>query len=66
MKSTELRTLIKESIQEYIKEIDAAGNRAALEAKMEKTKEAIENRTNNDYWLNQFEQDLWIHKKINL
>jgi hypothetical protein len=28
--------------------------------------EAIENRTNNDYWLNQFEQDLWIHKRINL
>ena len=44
MKATELRTLIKESIQEYIKEIDAAGNRAALEAKMEKTKEAIESR----------------------
>ena len=44
MKATEFRTLIKESIQEYIKEIDAAGNRAALEAKMEKTKEAIESR----------------------
>ena len=29
-------------------------------------KEAIENRKNNDYWLTQYEQDLWIHKKINL
>lgn len=27
---------------------------------------ALENRTNNDFWLNQFEQDLWIHKQINL
>lgn len=44
MKATELRTLIKESIQEYIKEIDEAGNRAALEAKIAKTQEAIENR----------------------
>lgn len=44
MKTTELRTLIKESIQEYIKEIDEAGNRAALEAKIAKTQEAIENR----------------------
>lgn len=44
MKATELRTLIKESIQEYIKEIDAAGNRAALEAKIAKTQEAIDLR----------------------
>ena len=44
MKPTELRTLIKESIQEYIKEIDEAGNIAALEAKMAKTQEAIEKR----------------------
>ena len=28
--------------------------------------EAIENKLDNNYWLNQFEQDIWIHKKINL
>lgn len=44
MKTTDLRQLIKESIQEYIKEIDEAGNRAALEAKMAKTQEAIDLR----------------------
>ena len=41
---TQLRQLIRESIQEYIKEIDEAGNRAALEAKMAKTQEAIDLR----------------------
>jgi len=44
MKATEFRTLIKESIQEYIKEIDAAGNRAALEAKIKATTDAIDKR----------------------
>jgi len=44
MKSTELRQLIRESINEYIREIDEAGNVAALEAKMNKTQEAIELR----------------------
>ncbi len=44
MKSTELRQLIRESINEYISEIDDAGNVAALEAKMNKTQEAIELR----------------------
>jgi len=44
MKSTELRQLIRESINEYIREIDDAGNVAALEAKMNKTQEAIELR----------------------
>jgi hypothetical protein len=44
MKSTELRQLIRESINEYIREIDEAGNVAALEAKMTKTQEAIELR----------------------
>ena len=44
MKSTELRQLIRESINEYIRDIDEAGNVAALEAKMGKTKEAIELR----------------------
>ena len=44
MKSTELRQLIRESINEYIREIDEAGNIAALEAKMNKTQEAIELR----------------------
>jgi hypothetical protein len=45
MRSTELRQLIRESINEYIREIDAAGDKAALEAKMAKTQEAIEART---------------------
>ena len=44
MKSTELRQLIRESINEYIRDIDEAGNMAALEAKMTKTAEAIELR----------------------
>ena len=44
MKSTELRQLIRESINEYIRDIDEAGNVAALEAKMNKTQEAIELR----------------------
>jgi len=44
MKSTELKQLIKESIQEYIREIDEAGSIAALEAKIAKTQEAIELR----------------------
>jgi hypothetical protein len=39
-----LRQLIRESINEYIRDIDEAGNVAALEAKMGKTKEAIELR----------------------
>ncbi len=39
-----LRQLIRESINEYIKEIDEAGNVAALEAKMSKTQEAVELR----------------------
>jgi hypothetical protein len=42
--TTQLRQLIRESIQEYIREIDEAGNRAALEAKMTKTQEAIDTR----------------------
>jgi hypothetical protein len=44
MKSTELRQLIRESINEYIREIDDAGNKAALEAKMTATQEAIDLR----------------------
>ena len=44
MKNSNLRQIIRESIQNYIREIDEAGNVAALEAKMEKTKEAIEKR----------------------
>jgi hypothetical protein len=51
MKSTDLRQLIRESIQEYIREIDAAGDRAALEAKMKACEEAIalrEKKSNMD------------------
>ena len=44
MENSNLRQIIRESIQKYIREIDEAGNVAALEAKMEKTKEAIEKR----------------------
>lgn len=39
-----LQQLIRESINEYIREIDEAGNMAALEAKMSKTQEAIDKR----------------------
>lgn len=41
MKIENLRSLIRESINEYIREIDNAGNKAALEAKMNATQEAI-------------------------
>jgi hypothetical protein len=44
MKSTDLRQIIRESIQEYIKEIDEAGNIAAEEAKIAKYQEAIDLR----------------------
>ena len=44
MRPTELRQLIRESINEYIREIDDAGNKAALEAKMTATQEAIDLR----------------------
>jgi hypothetical protein len=41
MRPTELRQLIRESINEYIREIDDAGNKAALDAKITATQEAI-------------------------
>jgi len=44
MKSTELRQLIRESINEYIREIDAAGTKAGLQAKIEATEGAISKR----------------------
>jgi hypothetical protein len=44
MKVENLRSLIRESINEYIREIDNAGNKAALEAKMTATQEAIDIR----------------------
>ena len=44
MKVENLRSLIRESINEYIREIDNAGNKAALEAKMTATQEAIDLR----------------------
>jgi len=44
MKPSELRQIIKESIQDYVKEIEQSGNRAALEAKIAKIGEAIELR----------------------
>jgi len=42
--NTNLRQLIRESINEYIRSIDEAGETAALEAKMKATTEAIELR----------------------
>jgi hypothetical protein len=44
MNTSNLRQLIRESINEYIRSIDEAGERAAVEAKMNATKEAIELR----------------------
>ena len=44
MKSTELRQLIRESIQQYVREIEESGNRAACEAKINAIGEAIELR----------------------
>jgi hypothetical protein len=44
MNNSKLIQLIRESINDYIREIDEAGNVAALEAKMNKTQEAIELR----------------------
>jgi hypothetical protein len=44
MDNSKLIQLIRESINDYIREIDEAGNVAALEAKMGKTKEAIDLR----------------------
>lgn len=44
MENSTLRQIIRESIQNYIREIDEAGNVAALEAKIAKTEEAIEAR----------------------
>jgi len=44
MKIENLRTLIKESIQDYIKEIDQAANEAAMDARITKCEEAIQMR----------------------
>ena len=45
MKHNQLRQLIQESIQEYIREIDSAGDKAALDAKIKACDEAIASRT---------------------
>ena len=44
MKNSNLRQIIRESIQNYIREIDEVAEIAALEAKKTKTEEAIEER----------------------
>ena len=44
MENSNLRQIIRESIQEYIREIDGVAEIAALEAKKAKTEEAIEER----------------------
>jgi len=46
MQVEKLRTLIRESIQEYIKEIDEAAETAAMEARIAKCDEAIATREN--------------------
>ena len=46
MQEEKLRTLIRESIQEYIKEIDEAAETAAMEARIAKCDEAIATREN--------------------
>jgi hypothetical protein len=46
MKLENLRTLIRESIQEYVKEIDEAAENAAMEARIAKCDEAIATREN--------------------
>ena len=46
MQEEKLRTLIRESIQEYIKEIDEAAETAAMEARIAKCDEAIVTREN--------------------
>jgi hypothetical protein len=43
-KIEKLRTLIRENIHDYIKEIDMAANEAAMDARITKTQEAIEMR----------------------
>jgi SOS-response transcriptional repressor LexA len=44
MNTEKLRSIIRESIQDYIKEIDSAGTTAMYEAKMKACDEAIEKR----------------------
>jgi hypothetical protein len=44
MNTEKLRSLIRESIQDYIKEIDIAANEAAMEARINKCEEAIQMR----------------------
>ena len=44
MKIENLRTLIRESITEYVKEIDEAAENAAMEARISKCEEAIQTR----------------------
>jgi hypothetical protein len=44
MQVEKLRSLIRESIQDYIKEIDQAANEAAMDARINKCEEAIQMR----------------------
>jgi len=44
MQIEKLRSLIRESIQDYIKEIDQAANEAAMDARINKCEEAIQMR----------------------
>jgi hypothetical protein len=67
MKNIQLRQLIKESIQEYIREVEASGNIAAQEAKIRACDEAIalrEKKANMD-GLDEAYHDMMDGTKIN-
>ena len=56
MQIEKLRSLIRESIQEYIKEIDNAANEAAMNARITATQEAIDVRETKLNNLRQLEE----------
>ena len=67
MKSTDLRQLIKESIQEYIREVETSGNIAAQEAKIRACEEAIALREKkaNMEGLDEAYHDMMDQSKLN-
>jgi hypothetical protein len=67
MENTQLRQLIRESIQEYIREVETSGNIAAQEAKIRACEEAIalrEKKANMD-GLDEAYHDMMDSAKIN-
>ena len=67
MKTTALRQLIKESIQEYIREVETSGNIAAQEAKIRACEEAIALREKkaNMEGLDEAYHDMMDQSKLN-